>query len=47
MNPDKNKFLNYFTEIFNIKKLIRELTCFKLQNPTKIDLLLTNHKVVL
>ena len=44
MNPDKNKFLNYFNETFNLKNLINEPTCFKSQNPSMIDLILTNHR---
>ena len=44
MNPGKNKFLNYFTEIFNLKNLINEPRCFISQNPTMIDLILTNGK---
>ena len=29
MNPDKNKFLNYFNETFNLKTLISELSRFQ------------------
>ena len=46
MNPDKNKFLNYFNETFNLKKLISELSCFQEQNPSMIDLILANHRSV-
>ena len=28
----------------NLKNLINEPTCFKLQNPSVIDLILTNHR---
>ena len=42
MNADKNKFLNNFLETFNLKNLINEPTCFKLQNPSIIDLILSN-----
>ena len=44
MNSGKNKFLNHFIEIFNLKSL--EPTCFKSQNPTMIDLMLTNHSSI-
>ena len=44
MNPVKNKFLNYFNKTFNLKNLINEPTCFKSQNPSMIDLILTNHR---
>ena len=44
MTPDKNKFLNYFTEIFNLKSLINEPACFKSDNPLDSDLILTNHR---
>ena len=44
MTPDKNKFLNYFTEIFNLKSLINEPACFKSHNPLDSDLILTNHR---
>ena len=47
MNPDKNNFLNYFKEIFIIKKLVNESTCFKSQNPSMIDLILINHRISL
>ena len=40
MNPDKNKFLNYFTELFNLKNLITEPPCYKWQNPTTTELIL-------
>ena len=43
LNRHKNKLLHYFTEIFNLKNLVNEPTCFKLQNPSMIDLILTNH----
>ena len=42
MNADKNKFLNNFLETFNLQNLINEPTCFKLQNPSIIDLILSN-----
>ena len=44
MNSDKNKFLNYLNETFNLKNLINEPTCFKSQNLSIIDLILTNHR---
>ena len=44
MNRDKNKFLNYFNETLNLKNLLKEPTCFKSQNPSMIDLILTNHR---
>ena len=44
MNLYKNKFLNYFNEKFNLKNLINEPRCFKSQNPSMIDLILTNHR---
>ena len=44
MNAFKNKFLNYFNETFNLQNLIHEPTCFKSQNPSIIDLILTNHR---
>ena len=44
MNQGKNKFLNYSFEVFNLKNLISEHTCFKSQNPTMIDLILTNNR---
>ena len=44
MDPDKNKFLSYFSEIFNVKNLLNEPKCFKSQNTTMIDLILTNHR---
>ena len=42
MNADQNKFLNI--ETFNLKNLINEPTCFKSQNPSIIDLILTKHR---
>ena len=44
MNRDKNKFLNYFNETLKLKNLLKEPTCFKSQNPSMIDLILTNHR---
>ena len=44
MNAFKNKFLNYFNETFNLQNLINEPTCFKSQNPSIIDLILTDHR---
>ena len=46
-NPDQNKFLNYFTEIFYLKKLITEPTYFKSQNPSMIDLVVLLKTAVL
>ena len=43
MNPDKNKFLNYFNENFNVKNLINEPAWLKSKNPSMIDLILTNY----
>ena len=35
--------MNEFCEIYNLKNLVKELTCFKNQlNPTCVDLMLTN-----
>ena len=44
MNPDEDKFLNYFNETFNLKNLINEPACCKSQNPSLIDFMLTNHR---
>ena len=44
MNPEKNKLLDYFNETFNLKNLINEPTCFKSQNPSVLDLTLSNHR---
>ena len=44
MNPEKNKLLHYFNETFNLKNLINEPTCFKSQNPSMLDLTLSNHR---
>ena len=44
MNPDKNKFLNYVNKTFNLKNLVNEPRCLESQNPSMIDLILTNHR---
>ena len=43
MNPDKNKFLNYFNENLNVKNLINEPAWLKSKNPSMIDLISTNY----
>lgn len=44
MNPDKDKLFNYFAETFILESWNNEPNCFKSQNPSMIDLILTNHK---
>ena len=40
-----NSFMESFCEIYNVRSLIKKPTCFKnSENPTCIDLILTNHK---
>ena len=40
----ENIHLSEFCALFNLKNLVKEPTCFKnLDNPTSIDLILTNH----
>ena len=43
-NPEvQETILNNFLELYNLRNLVYETTCFKLlQNPTCIDLFLTN-----
>ena len=47
MNPDENRFLDNFNETFNLKNSINEPTCFKSQNPSMIELILSNHRNVM
>ena len=44
VNPDKNKFFNCLNETFNPKILPKEHICFNSQNPSMIDLVLTNRR---
>ena len=44
MNPDENRFLDNFNKTFNLKNSINEPTCFKSQNPSMIELILSNHR---
>ena len=44
MIPDKNKFLNCLKGTINLENLPNEHKCFNSQNPSMIDLVLTNHR---
>ena len=43
MTPEDLK-LQFFCDIHDLENLIKEPTCFKRKNPSRIDLLLTNQK---
>ena len=47
MIPDENKFLNCLNEAFSLKNVPNKPKCLNSQNPSMIDLVLTNQFTLL